>query len=415
MKLISFTKSNFTFLLYSLLYLLIMLLLNFASSYLQNLNKNMEEIAKKIPLMLLINHFFLSFCIFEKVIKSKKKTEKKAIHNQNIIDENQSRKDLIYNAPENDVKILTNKKLVLFFSMFILDYFYNASLMYYQKKYEENTDLVFSQIYKFLDVLFLLLLFKLFEKIQFYKHQYISLSIIIISGLGNFFIRIFFEEKINNEMTNKIGLMTFIFLIGCPFIDSIKIYYFKRLMNYYFISPPHIGYLMGFFHLIISAVLMTIFYFVDFDNSDIKKFFSIKVLEFPNVIEIALLIGYSLLYSFEYMMDLIIINRFTPFHLILLVTFGELISEIFHYFKNTVDFTTVEFIFHVSLYAFEIIGILIFIETIILKCCGLDKYTKKNIIFRGEEDMEQLGKDERTSSYLSEEKEMDENDNNGIH
>ena len=45
--------------------------------------------------------------------------------------------------------------------MIFLDYLYNASLMYYQKKYEENTDLVFSQFYKFMDVLFLLLFFRL--------------------------------------------------------------------------------------------------------------------------------------------------------------------------------------------------------------------------------------------------------------
>jgi hypothetical protein len=164
MKLISFTKSNWKFLLYSLVYLIIMLLLNFMSIYLQDYSENMQKITKKIPLMLLINHFFLIFCIISKIIRDLKWKKKKAEENE-IQKKFNSRispgqVELIYNAPEDNMN-LTNKTVIVYLSMIILDYLYNASLMYYQKKYEENTDLVFSQFYKFMDVLFLLLFFRL--------------------------------------------------------------------------------------------------------------------------------------------------------------------------------------------------------------------------------------------------------------
>ena len=182
-------------------------------------------------------------------------------------------------------------------------------------------------------------------------------------------------------------------------------------MTYKFFSPLNISYFLGFAYLVISAILITIFFFINSEVSDIKKYLSIRDLEFPKGLEIVILIGYSLLYSFEYAMDLIIINRFTPFHLILLVTFGELMTDCFYYFRKTVDFKTVEFAIHATLYAFEIIGILIFIETIILGCCGLDEFTRNNIIFRGEEEVEKLEKGERTSSQ----DEMVEDIDNNIH
>ena len=65
---------------------------------------------------------------------------------------------------------------------------------------------------------------------------------------------------------------------------------------------------------------------------------------------------------------------------------------------NFIYFQTFEFAIHATLYVFEIIGILIFIEIIILKCCGLNEFTRNNIIFRGEEEVDELENGERTNS-----------------
>ena len=78
MAFISFAKANSKFLFNGSIYLIIMLALNFLSNFLQNSSTNMEAFTKKIPLMLLINHFFLPFCVL-KVCIDKNAKEKKLI------------------------------------------------------------------------------------------------------------------------------------------------------------------------------------------------------------------------------------------------------------------------------------------------------------------------------------------------
>ena len=84
-------------------------------------------------------------------------------------------------------------------------------------------------------------------------------------------------------------------------------------------------------------------------------------------------------YSLEHFMNLLTINSFTAFHLVLLVTFGELINS---FFKFYVNYSTFDLINNLIAYFFEIIGVLVFIETIELNFCGLNRNLKKNIMFR---------------------------------
>ena len=70
--------------------------------------------------------------------------------------------------------------------MIILELIYDASLTFYGNINAEFSDLVLEEIYKFMDILCLLLLYRLMHKIMFYKQQYISLIIIILMGLIRF-------------------------------------------------------------------------------------------------------------------------------------------------------------------------------------------------------------------------------------
>ena len=76
--------------------------------------------------------------------------------------------------------------------MLILEYIYDAGLIYFQKENENESELVFGEIFKFMDTLYLFIFFRKFHKIIFYRHQYISLFIIILIGL----IKIFFKNII---------------------------------------------------------------------------------------------------------------------------------------------------------------------------------------------------------------------------
>ena len=160
------------------------------------------------------------------------------------------------------------------------------------------------------------------------------------------------------------------------------------------------------------------FYFIDPEITFLHKYFTMKGLEFPSVIEILLLFAYSILYSIEYFLDLVILNKCSSFHLILLATLGDLTTDCFNIFKKIDNLNVVQLIVSIILYVFEIFGILIFIETIVLHCCHLDKNVRKNIIMRGEEDVQMgLEMEERAQSFDEEEngENDNDNDNGGIH
>ena len=378
--------------------------------------------------MLFINHFFLSFFVFRIVVSliERKKKINKEIAKGNYTIEKRHDIQLIYYDPIESS--FTTKSAVFLFLILLVDYMYNVCLMFNKKNYEENSELVLSQYYKFLDVLILLLFFKLKTKIHFWRHQYFSLAIIIIFGLGKFLSNIYFNKKANEELTNKFDLKLILFLVGCPLADSIKIYYFKHFLTHKYFSPFVLSYLIGFFYIFFSIILLVTFYFIDPEIDFLHKYFTMKGLEFPSVIEIMLLFAYSILYSIEYFLDLVILNKCSPFHLILLATLGDLITDCFNIFKNFDNLNVTQLVVSIILYVFEILGILIFIETIVLHCCHLDKNVRKNIIIRGEEDVQMgLKMEERAQSFDEEENAENENgenengendngnDNGGIH
>ena len=110
--------------------------------------------------------------------------------------------------------------------------------------------------------------------------------------------------------------------------------------------------------------------------------------------------------SAGYLWEFIILEKFSPFHIVLLATLGDLITDCFIYFKNYPNFNTTELVVRIILYVFEILGILIFIETIILNCCGLERNVFLNITERGKEEANKIKNveeidDSRKASELS--------------
>ena len=388
MKLISFGNIDQKFLIYVLFYIIIILSLNFLSIILQDTDVSTKD---NIPLILIIIHGSLILCIImecwlRKTIANKKPKEEEKESNE----KNSSNIIYIYNNPK---KANINQFLILIL-MIVLDYIYDAGLMYYQKRYENKPELVFGEIYKFFDVLFLLAFFRLFHKIFFYKHQYISLSIIIIMGLGKFFGKVIYDKEFNKNI-EKFDYLSFIFMFLFPFIDSVKIYFLQKYMIYNYYSPFYICLLIGFIYLFISSIIIIIIKYVGCSNDlFICKYLSFDSINIPGVGQIFLLIGYSMFYSLEHFMNLLTINSFTAFHLVLLVTFGELINS---FFKFYVNYSTFDLINNLIAYFFEIIGVLVFIETIELNFCGLNRNLKKNIMFRAGNEVESIYKQEKES------------------
>ena len=378
MKLISIGKINTKFLIYTLIYLVIIVLLNIISSILSYFDVSNDN---NLFLILICCHGSLIFfvvgeCWLRKTIFNTNMEEK-----AKESDKNKNSIKYLFRKSES----FNIKNFLILILMIILDYIYDGGLIYFQKVKSKESEVVFSEIFKFMDTLYLFIFFRVFHKIIFHKHQYISLIIIILMGLIKFFYKIMFNEQ--NFDFYLIG-----FIIFFPLIDSTNIYFFQKYMIYNYYSPFFICLLIGIIYLIISIPLFVIFYYIDCGKSDLCELLS-KQVELPDIgtlfILLIVLIFYSILYALQHFIKLLTIDSFSVFHLILVVTCGEVINFIFGMI-NKFDYS--DLILTFVTFCFEILGVLVFIERIELNFCGLESNLKKNIIFRERKELKEIYK-----------------------
>ena len=378
--LIAIGKINIRFLVYSLSYIITQILLNSITFSFKL--KFVDLKIKNIPLILIITHSSLIFFIIIEC-RVRKLFNKKETNENELKDGKRKGKELklIYNKSKK-VNIKEPLNLIL---MILLELIYDTSLLAYQKKEEEQSELVIAEIYKFMDILFLLIFFRVFHKILFYKHQYISLIIIILTGLARFF-RVF--EYFFHEEGKEFGIITLGFIILLPLIDSVKIYIIQKYMKYNYYSPYFILFLIGVTYLIVSLIILIIFKNINCSTEICKSLSEINIAS-NKVVNYILIILYSLFYGLEHFIKFYTMYAFSAFHYILLSTFGEIIQ--FGY-KMILNFDTTDLIVNLVTYSVEIFAVLVFIETIELNFCGLNMNLKKNIIFRADNELYLINK-----------------------
>ena len=378
--LIAIGKINIRFLVYSLSYIITQILLNSITFSFKL--KFVDLKIKNIPLILIITHSSLIFFIIIEC-RVRKLFNKKETNENELKDSKRKGKELklIYNKSKK-VNIKEPLNLIL---MILLELIYDTSLLAYQKKEEEQSELVIAEIYKFMDILFLLIFFRVFHKILFYKHQYISLIIIILTGLARFF-RVF--EYFFHEEGKEFGIITLGFIILLPLIDSVKIYIIQKYMKYNYYSPYFILFLIGVTYLIVSLIILIIFKNINCSTEICKSLSEINIAS-NKVVNYILIILYSLFYGLEHFIKFYTMYTFSAFHYILISTFGEIIQ--FGY-KMILNFDTTDLIVNLVTYSVEIFAVLVFIETIELNFCGLNMNLKKNIIFRADNELYLINK-----------------------
>ena len=397
MKLISIGKLDIKFLLYTFIYLLVILLLNI-SSFILNYKKFATD---NIPGILIITHCSLLFYIIPHFLVKKSFSDNNKQKNVKK-DNNQKINYLVSNSEPFSIK-----QFLILVIMLILEYIYDAGLIYFQKENENESELVFGEIFKFMDTLYLFIFFRKFHKIIFYRHQYISLFIIILMGLIKFSSKILFIFILDSDNKTELDYFKFYllsFILVFPFIDSINIYFLQKYIVYKYYSPYFICFLIGIIYLIISVPIFFIFH--DKDNSGFIKYLSSNI-DLTDTSTIITIIFYSIFYSLYHFVKLLIIDKFSIFHLIFIVTCGEVINNIYEQISS--NFNIYNLIITLVTYCFEIIGVLVFIEKIELNFCGLNSYLKKNIIFRAGNELKEIYKVEKgnendlTYSSISEE------------
>ena len=230
------------------------------------------------------------------------------------------------------------------------------------------------EIFKFfntwaLNIISLSLFSFLILKIKLYRHHYLSIIIISISGvlldiiLGKSLRENLLHNLVNfaNEISFCLTYVIYKFMMLKKFIKSYEIFFYQGLIELALsiislIITTNIGYLDNFYEFI--------------DNLDKKEI---------------LFVLFILLTEFMYNLSLLlIIDIFSPFHVFLIDVFSELLSYCFYLNENEL----ISSIFTIIICLICLFMLLIFIELIEINCFGISYMTKKNIHLRSKLDID---------------------------
>ena len=221
------------------------------------------------------------------------------------------------------------------------------------------------------ELIFLFILSKFLNKMIYYKHQYFSIIIMIITELISFVFN-FINEGI---------LMLFIILfinLFLSFLRALLYIYLKRLMEYKYISPYKITFIFGILNFSIVIIVYIIVSFCECKNNYCKTLYNDKnyfanILEIFNVISIFLFFIF-LLRAFMTVLNYAIIRYFSVCHSFIYFQLCMLIGIL----ENQEDISKRNsyFFIKLTLLIIDIFFSLIFLEIIEVNICGISYNTK---------------------------------------
>ena len=255
--------------------------------------------------------------------------------------------------------IYTNEKELItrgrwkYIILSIIVFFFNQLFFVLTIKVRSNTTI--------LNILITSIFCYIFFKIKLYRHHYLSIILIVITGLVTDLIL----ENLQYDLSNNLGLF-FIRLLR-ETIYSLTSVIDKYIMETKFVSV----YELLLYHGISHVILFILFAIIDYNYfhiDDYEEYFS----KF-NTMELLVLFG-VLITQFGINLSILMTNRDnTPCHVFIIFVFGQLA-----YYINFSG-TSIIVIFCLILILFFS---LIFNEIIEINCFGLSINTKRNIRLR---------------------------------
>ena len=328
-----------------------------------------NEIISQNPFLL--NIYFSIGMIFALIpyliFKNRNKQVNNTYDNSNLKkNESKLNIDLIYDESSNTIK--TNKYRYIILSS-ICDFIQTLLYNLFTIKCVYNT--------WFFDITFISLFAYLFLKMKLYKHQYISMIIIIIFGLGLNIIEYF---KFDGE-ENKIDFFETIMKLISEIFFSLVVVISKYNMEKNYCSPYEIcvweGSITLFLHIICLVVTNLIgptIFDIKYPDNFFEYFGNYDIYDF---IICLIVIIISIIYNILFFLTC---DYFSPFHILI----TSIIEECYNYFQINEDLTlNVLGITTLILIGFTF---LIFIEIIELNICNISFYTKNNIVKRSKEE-----------------------------
>ena len=279
------------------------------------------------------------------------KRQSKKVHNNDIQNRNSNGVELIYfdrtiEQTGDKWKYILLSAILIFVQGIILLYTYNI---------KSNTWIW--------DILITSFLYYFIFKVKLFKHHYLSMGIIILTGL----IIDLASENLQEDIINN---LLFLFLrVLREILFSLNDVISKYVMEKKFCSIYELMFYTGFldFFFFGSYTLLSYYYFkVDNFEEYFNNF---------NIIELLVVIGVMITQFGLFLFTLIINKNNTPCHLFIMYVFAQ--------FAYYLDFSIKSIIF-IFCYIFILFWSLIFNEIIELNFWGLSDNTKKNIMLRVE-------------------------------
>ena len=216
-----------------------------------------------------------------------------------------------------------------------------------------------------MDILITLIFYYLIFKIKLYMHHYLSIIIMILTGL---IIDLAFQN-LQNDLTTRLPLFLLRFLRE-------TLYSLHDVVNKYAMERKFCSvYEICFYNGLIGIVLLSIFSLFDYYYIHMDNF--MEYLDDFNTKELLINLAYIVTQLGLYLFSLITNRNTSPCHIFIIYVFGQL--------GYYVDFSELTIIFIICV-IFILFLSLIFTEIIEINCFGLSRNTKRNIRLRAHSD-----------------------------
>ena len=334
-----------------------------------------------------LKYIGFSLCYVGEIIR------KKLTFKNNEDEEKLLNSDVRYNDAQKKEasKHFINPKDKIYIIIIALAHLVNEFLAITLKAISRNTIIKFDNLYNTIEFLFLFFISYFIFKLVYYRHQKISIILIILCEILKIMVLQIKKEGTNQE--NNDGKFSFISLmiqILKAFFDSVFIGYSKVLMEDKFFSPYKVLYIFGFINGLLVLLLYFIFTCISYESNENNKnniFFELEYngkLYFDNFYGI--FEGFNFLKFIGLLLDIIgvtgsclffnfIVNNFTICHLFFYY-------QIYSFYGNIKSGSGSNLFFVIIISIFELFITIVFLELIILHCFKLDKNVKKNIVER---------------------------------
>ena len=261
MKIFSLGKFDKKLLLCLLFYLIVTTIMRLIKLYLSSL----ENYSINFSLERLLDMGCCVFFIIPEYIKRKRNK----IKERKISEKEQDKINYNYTPPKTIgcKRIIFLITYIMFYCIFLYVIFICLSI------FKEQTFIISGEGTKSLKIVYLMVLYKLFEKSEFYRHQYSSMIVIILMSIIRFIMNI---HKYNWEFIFSDILISIFMAFLSPLLDMVLLFMMKYYMKYYYYSPYLICFILGIVFLIIESLALIIFQYIDCGETEFCKILSEK-------------------------------------------------------------------------------------------------------------------------------------------